>query len=79
MPYKMSPKQAGKLAVARAKAARSKKERIQCPDCKKVVARADDWAPGYPTLYKHNGLDGKVCEVGYLRESKDGTGRWVSG
>lgn len=37
---------------------------------------ASDWAPGYPTLYKHKDLSGKRCNVGVLRESKV-DGRWV--
>lgn len=53
-----------------------KRERIRCPRCTKEIARAADWAPGYPTLHKHKDFSGEPCNVGYLRESKV-DGRWV--
>lgn len=54
-----------------------KKEKIRCPRCTKMVARATDWAPGYPTLYKHmDPTTKRPCEVGYLRESKV-DGHWT--
>jgi hypothetical protein len=53
-----------------------KREKIQCPRCKKMVA-TKHWAPGYPGLWKHNGEDDKHCPTPYVRESKV-DGRWIA-
>lgn len=53
-----------------------KREKIQCPRCKKMVA-TKHWAPGYPGLWKHTGQDKKECPVGYVRPSKVYEGKWV--
>lgn len=52
--------------------------RIICPKCGKSVAQGAQWAPGYPTIRKHNNYDGEACYSGYLRESKV-HGGWVTG
>lgn len=52
------------------------REKILCPRCKRLIAVIGEWAPGYPLLYPHK-IDGKKCDVGYLRESKVFEGKWV--